>query len=167
MLEKLQPLERHPVGVGGDGDDVLHADNGSGECGVGNGDILAVGEDDDALPTNDDSTTTLIIGTIRTDSNLGVGDVLAAIGISAIGAIYGSISVAIDDGGGSNLDADALRVGGDDGTDVLLGNRTTVVLADDDRRVWQSACPCTRCCRGRVDFQGGRSDRGLNKDVTI
>jgi photosystem II stability/assembly factor-like uncharacterized protein len=98
------------------------------------------------LPTNDDSTTTLIIGTIRTDSNLSVGDILAAIGSSAIGAIYGSISVAINDGGGSNLDDDALRASGDDGMDALLGNRTTVVLADDDRRVWQSACPCTRCC---------------------
>jgi hypothetical protein len=55
---------------------------------------------------------------------------LTAIGGGIISAIWASDSVAIDDG--SNLDADALHVGDDDGTDILLGNCTTMVLADDD-----------------------------------
>jgi hypothetical protein len=62
---------------------------------------------------------------------------LATIGGGAIGAICSGGSVTIGDGdsvaignGGGNLDADALRVGDD--MDVLLGNRTTVVLAGDD-----------------------------------
>jgi hypothetical protein len=38
-----------------EGDDTLHVDNTSGECGMGNCDILAMGEGDDALPTNDDN----------------------------------------------------------------------------------------------------------------
>jgi hypothetical protein len=62
---------------------------------------------------------------------------LATIGGGAIGAICSGGSVTISDGdsvaignGGGNLDADALRMGDD--MDVLLGNRTTVVLAGDD-----------------------------------
>jgi hypothetical protein len=46
--EKLQPLGRHLAGVGGDGDGALHADDGSGKCGAGNGNILAVNEGDDS-----------------------------------------------------------------------------------------------------------------------
>jgi hypothetical protein len=55
---------------------------------------------------------------------------LIAIGGGIISAIWASDSIAIGDG--SNLDADALRVGDDDDTDILLGNCTTMVLADDD-----------------------------------
>jgi hypothetical protein len=55
MEEKLHPLRRHLACVGGDGDGALHADDGSGERGVGNGNILAVDEGDDTPPTDDDS----------------------------------------------------------------------------------------------------------------
>jgi hypothetical protein len=70
-----------------------------------------------------DDATSLVIGAIGTDSSLDRGDILAAISSGTIGAICG---------GGGHLDANALRVGSDDGTGVLLGNCTTVVLAGDN-----------------------------------
>jgi hypothetical protein len=70
-----------------------------------------------------DDATSLVIGAIGTDSSLDRGDILAAISSGTIGAICG---------GGGHLDANALRVGSDDGTGVLLGNCTTVVLAGND-----------------------------------
>jgi hypothetical protein len=84
-----------------------------------------------------DDTTTPIIGAISAESSLDASDVLVTIGADAIDAIWGGGSVAIGDGdsvaiGGGNLVADALRVGDDDGTDVLLGNRTMVILAGDN-----------------------------------
>jgi hypothetical protein len=100
--------------------------------------VLPADDDSDALRADDasnmlsggggDDTTTLVIGAIDADSNLDAGDVLDldAIGGGAIGAICGDL-VEIEDGdsvaiGGSNLDANALHIGNDDGTDVLLGN---------------------------------------------
>jgi hypothetical protein len=125
--------------VGGVRDGALHADNGTDTRGAGNGDILAVGEGDDALPTDDNSgtlrtdddsdmpsggsdgdATTPVIGVASDDSSLSVDDVLATIGDGTIGTIYGGDLVAIGDGysitigGGDNLNTDALRVGGDD-----------------------------------------------------
>jgi hypothetical protein len=52
---KLQPLGRDLAGVGDVGDGALHAYDGSGMRGVGNSGILAVGEGDVTLPTNDNS----------------------------------------------------------------------------------------------------------------
>jgi hypothetical protein len=125
---------------------------------VGNGCILAVGKGDDAFPADDDNgalravgvsnvpssgSTTLVIGAIDADCSLDAGDVLATIGGGAIGAIYsGGGSVAIGDsgsvaigGGGGNLNADALRVGGDENTVVLLGICTIVARTGDDHGV--------------------------------
>jgi hypothetical protein len=137
----------------------LHADDGGNECGAGNNDILAMGEGDEALLADDDSgalradggsdvssdgcggddATTPVIGAIGADSRLSAGDVLAAISGGAIDAIWGCGSVTIDDGDlvaidddRGNPDANALRVGGDDDTDIPLGNCTMVVLAGDD-----------------------------------
>jgi hypothetical protein len=77
-----------------EGDDALHADDGSGDSGTSNGSILVVGEGDCVLPIDDDRLradigsdvpsaggdgTCLIIGPIGTDNNLITGDVLAAI----------------------------------------------------------------------------------------
>jgi hypothetical protein len=96
--------------------DALHVDGGSDESGAGNDDILAVGEVGDTLPMDDDSgalhaddgsdvlsggvdddVTFLVIGTIGVGSSLSDGGILAAIS-----------------GGGVNLGADVLHVGGDD-----------------------------------------------------
>jgi hypothetical protein len=139
--EKLYPLGRVLASVGGVRDGALHVDNGTGTCGAGNSDILAVGEGDDALPTDDNSgalrtdddsdmpsggsgsdgdATTPVIGVASDDSSLSADDVLATIGDGTIGAIYGGDLVAIGDGysitigGGGNLNTDALRVGDDD-----------------------------------------------------
>jgi hypothetical protein len=77
-------------------DDALHADDGSGDSGTGNGSILVVGEGDCVLLIDDNSGalqadigsdvpstsgdgTCLIIGPIGTDNSLITGDVLAAI----------------------------------------------------------------------------------------
>jgi hypothetical protein len=56
-------LGRVLASVGGVRDGALHADNGTGTRGAGNGDILAVGEGDDTLPTDDNS------GALRTDDD--------------------------------------------------------------------------------------------------
>jgi hypothetical protein len=129
MEEKLQPLGRHLAGVGGDGDGVLPVDDNSG--------ALRVNGSSDMPSGGGGNATTLFIGAIGADSNLSAGDVLATIVGNVIGAICSGSSVAICDGasvtiGEGNLDATALRVGGDDGMNVLLGNCATVVLAGDD-----------------------------------
>jgi hypothetical protein len=169
MEEKLQPLGRHLAGVGGDGDDTLHVDDNFGECGMGNGGILAVGEGDDAHPTDDDSdvpsgsdggkATTPVIGMIDADCSLDVSNILAVIGGGAIGTICGGSSVAIGDsgsividGGGGNLDVDGLHVGGGNNTDVMLGICTVVVLAGDDLggvTIWRKPKRWQRRCRQR------------------
>jgi hypothetical protein len=53
MEEKLQTLGRHLAGWGGNGDGALHVDDGSGLRDAGNDSILAMGDGDDALPTDD------------------------------------------------------------------------------------------------------------------
>jgi hypothetical protein len=113
--------------VGGAGDGTLHADDGSGTRDAGNSGILAMGEGDDALTTNDnsgalranddndvpsggsgDDATTPIIGMIGADSSLGASDVLTVIGGGSI-AIDDDYSVTIS--GGGNLNADAFARG--------------------------------------------------------
>jgi hypothetical protein len=113
--EKSQPLGRDLASMGGAGDGTLHADDSSGTRSMGNDDILGVGEGDDVLLTDDNSgalctdndsdvlsgdsgsdATTPVIGAIGADSSLGKRDVLAAVG------------------GGGNLDADTLLMGGAD-----------------------------------------------------
>jgi hypothetical protein len=128
--EKLQPLGRHLVGVGGDGDGALPADDGSGPLRVDGGSGKPSGG-------GGDGATALVNGVINADTNLTREDVLATISSGAIGAICNGDSVAISDGtsvtiNGSNLDVDALRMDGDNGTDILLGNCTTMVLVGDD-----------------------------------
>jgi hypothetical protein len=172
-------MGRHLAGMGHDRDGALHMDDSSRERGVGNDDILVVGEGDDVLPVDDDNgalhvdgssdvpsggdddATTLVIGVIGANSSLDAGDVLAVIDGGAIGAICGSGSVGIGDGdsvtiddGGGNLDVDALRVGGDNSTNTLPGNCTTVVLAGDNlggAAIWRKPkrwqrrrCQCER-----------------------
>jgi hypothetical protein len=115
MEEKLQPLGRHLVGVGGNGDGTLHADDNISEHGASNDGILAVGEGDDALPANGDSDVPSCGGDATTPV---IGDVLAAISGGAIGTICGAVApegvsdsnvLLMTDGGGDS----ALSANGD------------------------------------------------------
>jgi hypothetical protein len=148
--EKSQPLGRDLASMGGAGDGTLHADGSSGTHSTGNDDILAVGEGDDVLLTNDNNgalctdndsdvssgssgsdATTPVIGAIGVDSSLGKRDVLAAVG------------------GGGNLDADTLLMGGADnsfGVARRLGRDRRRWL--NRNRWWQKPrCLCPTCGR--------------------
>jgi hypothetical protein len=94
----------------------------------------------------DDDATTPVIGVIGANSSLGAGDVLVAIDGNAISTICCGGSIAIHDSdldaiGGSNLDVDALHVGGDDLGGMTIRRRLSLV-ADFFRRqrerLWHS-----------------------------
>jgi hypothetical protein len=127
----------------GKSDGARHADDSNSECNAGNGDILAVGEGDDVLPVDDnssalcvvgdsdvsssgDNATVPVIGAIGAGNNHSTGDVLATIGSSG-----GSVVIS---GSGANLGADTLRVGDNDSIldvgDLSTGGRCSSDSSD-------------------------------------